>query len=374
MEALEKLEVLADASRYDLSCACGTKKNGDHRQRSDTGMWLYPVSLPSGGTSIMLKTLLSNVCVNDCKYCPFRNNQDTRRCTLTPEEVAGIFMDYCRQLGLHGLFLSSGVIRDADHTMAKMNAVAEILRRRHKYKGYIHLKVLPGASDAAIEQSVNLANAVSLNVESPTRTAFAQLCNSKNFDNDIVRPIKLISKLTAKGMARSRVKQTTQFIVGAATETDTEIVTASSRLYNKLNMQRVYFSAYQRGLGDPSLPGETNFVLGADDLLTREHRLYQVDWLMRKYGFAAEEIPFHDDGQLSLTKDPKQVWAERHPEFFPLDVNGAEKEMLLRVPGLGPITVKRILNVRRNGGKVRRLGDIGKPTKLLRKAGTYLTF
>lgn len=373
MDTTEKLKLLADASRYDLACACGTKDNRDHRQRSASGMWLYPVSLPHGGTSIMLKTLLSNVCVNDCRYCPFRHTQDTRRCTLTPEEVARIFLDFSRRLQLHGLFLSSGVIRDADHTMAKMNAVAEILRRRHRYRGYIHLKVIPGASDAAIEQAVNLASAVSLNVETPTRTAFAHLCRSKNFDQDIVRPIKLISKLTGKGMPRSRVKQTTQFIVGASTETDREIVTASNRLYHKLGMQRVYFSAYQRGLGDPDLPGETTFVLGADDLLLREHRLYQVDWLMRKYSFAAAEIPFNGD-RLVLEKDPKQVWADRHPEVFPLDVNRAAKEELLRVPGLGPTTVGRILKLRRNGGRIRRLDDIGKPGKLLRQAAGYLKF
>ncbi len=373
MDIREKLTVLADASRFDLSCACGTKSNDDHRRRGPDGMWLYPVALPSGGTSIMLKTLLSNACANDCRYCPFRSQVDTRRCTLSAEEAAKLFIEFVRRLGIHGLFLSSGVVRDADHTMERMTAVARILRRRYEYGGFIHLKVLPGASDAAIEDAVSLANAVSLNVEVPTRSTFAGLSATKDFDRDVVRPIKLISRLTARGMPRSRVKQTTQFIVGASTERDAEIVEAMGRLYGRWGLSRCYFSAYQRGLGDPDLPGERDPRLSPEQSLTREHRLYQADWLLRKYGFGPDEIPFEPDGSLSLDLDPKEAWARRHPERFPLDVNHASREALLRVPGLGHVTVRRILE-RRRAGRLRAIEDVGRPGKLLRKAAAYLDF
>ena len=337
-------------------------------------MWLYPVSLPSGGTSIMLKTLLSNACVNDCRYCPFRNTRDTRRCTLAPEEVAKLFMQFVRRLGVHGLFLSSGVIRNADHTMGRMAAVARILRRTYAYRGYIHLKVIPGASDAAIEDAVSLASAVSLNVEVPTRSAFKTLATTKDFDRDIVRPMKQISALTAPGTRHARVGQTTQFIVGASDETDADIVTATFRLYRRLRLRRVYFSAYQRGLGDPNLPGEQNVSSRPEDLLTREHRLYQCDWLIRKYGFTADEIPFGAGGSLSLDCDPKEIWARRHPEFFPVDVNRADREQLLRVPGFGLTTVNRVLKMRERGGKVRAMARLGKPGKRLAKAAPYVKF
>ncbi|MGB2997845.1 MAG: radical SAM protein, partial [Phycisphaerae bacterium] len=370
----KKLERLADEARYDLSCACGTRGGPDHRRRSKDGLWLYPASVPGGGTSVLLKTLLSNACTNDCRYCPLRAGRDVRRCTLAPEEVARVFMDYFRQRKVSGLFLTSGVLRDADHTMDRIVAVARILRRRHGYRGYIHLKVIPGASDAAIEEAIALTSTVSLNVEAPTRKAFAVLASGKDYDRDIVRPMRLISRLTARGSRHARVKQMTQFIVGASDETDTDIVRATYGLYKRLGLARVYFSAYQRGLGDPSLPGERRHTGRPEDLLTREHRLYQVDWLIRKYGFKDDEIPFEPDGSLSLEADPKEVWARRHPERFPLDINRAERHELLRVPGFGPVTVNRILNIRKGGGRVRSLNDLGKPGRLLRKAEPYVKF
>jgi predicted DNA-binding helix-hairpin-helix protein len=366
MDTEAKLRLLADASRFDLACACGTKSSADHRQRSADGMWLYPVSLPSGGVSVMLKTLLSNACVNDCRYCPFRNTQDVPRCTLAAEEVARVFMDYVRRRQVFGLFLSSGVVRSPDDTMDRMIAVAEILRRRYGYRGYIHLKVIPGASDAAVERAVSLASAVSLNVEVPRRSVFEHLSRTKDYDRDIVRGVKLISRLTARGMPHARVKQTTQFIVGAATETDRDIVGATFGLYKRLGLQRVYYSAYQRGLGDPELPGERLVLAEPHDILTREHRLYQVDFLIRKYGWSEDDLFFEPDGNLSLELDPKQLWARRHPEVFPVRLLTAPKEALLRVPGIGPVTAKRILDARRNGSNwtLRELGVKGKRLEL----------
>jgi predicted DNA-binding helix-hairpin-helix protein len=370
VDTRQKLELLADASRYDLSCACGAKGGDDHRRRGPDGLWLYPVSRPSGGTSIMLKTLMSNVCVNDCKYCPLRRGRDVPRCTLGPDEVAALYMDYVRRHGVFGLFLTSGVMAGPDQTMDRLLAAARILRRRYAYRGYIHLKVIPGASDAAIAEAVSLASAVSLNVEAPKASYFRTLSQSKDFLRDIVRPVKLISSLTAPGSRYARVKQTTQFVVGAAGEKDSEILDATFGLYRRLGLDRVYFSAYQKGQGDASLPGES--AAGRpEDLLTREHRLYQADFLLRKYRWDVRDLEFEADGNLALDADPKQRWAQRHPEFFPVRLRSAEREQLLRVPGLGPLTVDRILAARRAGG-LRRLEDVGVRGVRLEKAAGYV--
>jgi predicted DNA-binding helix-hairpin-helix protein len=350
MDTQEKLELLSEASQYDLACACGTSDQ-DRRRRGRDGAWLYPVPLPQGGSSVLLKTLLSNACTNDCKYCPYRTTSDTRRCTIEPEEIARVFMDYLRRKKVFGLFLSSGVNRDPDFTMEKLNQVARILRRDYDFKGYIHLKVIPGASDAAIEEAVALASAVSVNIEIPGERHLAALSSTKRYREDIIRPLTHISRLTARGSRYARVKQTTQFVVGASDETDTEIVRYAFALYDRLHLHRLYFSAYQQGLGTPDIPGER--TAPTDNVLVREHRLYQVDFLIRKYGFKESEIPFDEAGNLSLQRDPKQIWADTHPEFFPLRIRSASREELLRVPGLGPITVGRILRMRRAG----RIGD-----------------
>jgi predicted DNA-binding helix-hairpin-helix protein len=271
-----------------------------------------------------------------------------------------------------GLFLSSGVIGNPDATMDRINKTALILRRK-QFKGYIHLKIIPGASDAAIEEAVSLASNVSVNIETPGEKSFKKLCRNKNYLEDVIHPMKLISRLTEKGTCYSGVKQTTQFVVGASDETDREIVKYSWGLYKRLGLSRVYFSAYQRGLGDSDLPGERISRTNAD-ILIREHRLYQVDWLIRKYKFQEEEIPFEQDGNLSLSTDPKELWARSHPEFFPLDINKASKYELLRIPGFGPMTVSRILAFRKNSGKIHSIGDLGKPGKRLKKAENYIRF
>jgi predicted DNA-binding helix-hairpin-helix protein len=374
VDTQDKLGILADDSRYDLACACGGKGVEDHRTRGADGLWLYPTSVPRGGKSVLLKTLMSNACAGDCLYCPLRSDEDRPRCSLSPEEVARVFMDYFRRDVVFGLFLSSGVIRSPDHTMDRLVAVGRILRRKYAFRGYLHLKIIPGCSDAAIEAALSVASTVSVNVEAPTGATFAALSRRKDYMSDIVRPIKLISKLTGRGMPYSRINQSTQFVVGASTETDDEIIQATSGLYDRQNLSRVYYSAYQRGLGDPALPGERNVDVPAQDLLTREHRLYQVDFLMRKYGYEADEIPLESSGNLSLTTDPKQHWADLHPERFPIDVNVAPKKELLRVPGLGPVTVGRIMKVRKDGSRLRTLGDVGRVGKLLTKAGTYVHF
>jgi predicted DNA-binding helix-hairpin-helix protein len=389
-----KLEILSADAKYDLACACGTNR-ADARRRGGDGRWIYPVTLPNGGRSVLFKTLISNVCTNDCKYCPLRQEQDIRRCSLNPEETAATFLDYFRRRKVFGLFLSSGVLGSPDATMDRLNTTAWLLRRRHQFKGYIHLKIIPGASPAAVEEAVSLASAVSLNIETPGAANLAKLSQKKDYLRDIIEPLKQISRLTARGERFHGVKQTTQFIVGPAGESDSEIVKYMWGLYDRLKLQRIYFSAYQRGLGDASLPAEqgeaggegilplhfprrqdAGETQGRDALATafvREHRLYQVDFLMRKYGFRDTDIAFDERGHLSLAADPKEIWASNHPEFFPVNVNRAARLELLRVPGLGPVTVHRVLDLRRRQ-RIAGLGEIGEIGVRLRKAQPYLTF
>ncbi|HOV77501.1 MAG TPA: radical SAM protein, partial [Sedimentisphaerales bacterium] len=339
-----------------------------------------PLPLPNGGTSVLLKTLISNVCANDCKYCPLRENQDIRRCTLSPDETSRVFLDYYNRREVFGLFLSSGVIGTPDATMERLNATARILRAKYRFKGYIHLKVIPGASDAAIDEAVSLASAVSLNIETPGAKHLARLSTRKDYLRDIIRPIKRISELTAQGSRFSRVKQTTQFIVGPAGESDAEIVKYMWGLYDRLRMDRIYFSAYQQGVGEPTLstqppsqPEQAGTSEGSGDPLMREHRLYQVDFLIRKYGFTDADIPYDERGFLSLETDPKESWALRHPEFFPVHVNKASRWELLRVPGLGPTTVRRILELRRRQ-RLQGLEQIRTSGARLEKARPFLAF
>ncbi|MDD3119695.1 MAG: radical SAM protein [Victivallales bacterium] len=372
LDTRQKLDILSADSQYDLACACATGKD-EHRRRGLDGKWLYPVPMVSGGTGIMLKTLLSNACANDCKYCPLRSETNVRRCALTPEEIARFFMEYQRQRRLLGLFLSSGVIGTPDATMERLNAVAAILRYRYHYKGYIHLKIIPGASPAAVEEALSLATAVSLNIEAPGARHFQRLSDCKNYQRDIIEPLKFMAGQTAPGQRYARVKCTTQFIVGASDENDREIVRYMDGIYHRLKFERIYFSAYQPGLGRAEIPGEQRFSLTPEARFTREHRLYQADFLMRQYGFDAGEMMFGHDGNFSLDRDPKEAWADGHPEFFPVYINRAEREVLLRVPGLGPVSVKKIIAARRQT-RLRDLATVGITGKLAIKAGRYLVF
>lgn len=361
----ERLSILSQDSRYDLACACATKDD-EHRRRSKDNKWIYPVVLPNGGTTYLFKTLLSNICVNNCSYCPLNSHATAKRCSLRPEELAETFLSYYKEGRVSGLFLSSAVSGSPESTMERINKTAAILRTR-QFRGYIHLKIIPGASEAAIRHSISLASAVSLNIEVPDEANFRRLCTTKRYDQDILQPIRLISRLTSRGSRYERVKQTTQFIVGASKENDRQIVLSSWSLYKDLNLSRVYFSAYQQQRRQGEEAGN------GGDLLTREHRLYQVDWLLRKYGFRADEIPFEPDGNLSLKLDPKEMWAKKHPEFFPVNLNRDSTFRLLRVPGLGQVAVERIMTARKTGCRIGSLKNIGK-NHALKKAAAYVTF
>lgn len=370
-DTLEKLVILSRDSQYDLACSCGTS-DIEHRHRSKDNKWIYPVTLTGGRTTFLFKTLLSNECVNNCKYCPLRVTKDTKRCSLEPEELVRTFLQYYYAGRVMGFFLSSGVVKSPDSTMERINKTAVVLRNKG-FRGYLHLKIIPGASDAAIEKTVSLATAVSVNIEVPGEKNFKILCTTKDYYKDIIRPIKLVSRLTQRGNRYYRVKQTTQFVVGAASETDHDIVKHSWALYKQLGLSRIYFSAYQRGIGESELPGEVSKRTN-NEVLTREHRLYQVDWLIRKYGFKFEEISFGENGNLSLDNDPKETWAKNHPEFFPVNINRAGKYELLRVPGFGYVTVEHILKFRRYGRKLHTINDLGKIGVRLQKAEKYLIF
>jgi len=298
---------------------------------------------------------------------------DVRRCSLGAVEMAKVFLDYYNRRRVFGLFLSSGECGSPDMTMTRLNTTAKILRKRYNYKGYIHLKVIPGASNAAVEEAVSLASAVSLNIETPGQSHLAKLSQKKDYIRDIIEPMKLISRLTAPGTKYARCCQTTQFIVGAAGESDAEIVKYMKGLYDRMRIHRVYFSAYQKGLGDESLPGEQVKTERPTDIFRREHRLYQVDFLFRKYGFAESDIVFDEKGNLSLEIDPKETWAANNPGMFPVNVNYASKFELLRVPGIGTVTAKRILELRKEG-RIRNIENLGKVGVRLMKAGKYLSF
>jgi predicted DNA-binding helix-hairpin-helix protein len=367
----DKLTLLSADSRFDLACACASRPD-EHRTRSREGKWIYPVSLPQGGRTYIFKTLLSNVCTNDCLYCPLREDANVERVSLSPVEVANAFLSYVRKKRVSGLFLSSGVISSPDLTMSRINEAARLLRRA-QFKGYIHLKIIPGASEAAIRESLSLASAVSLNIEAPQEENFKRLSHKKNYERDILQPIQLISRLTAPGSAFSRIKHTTQFVVGAGGETDRAIIERAGSLYSELGLNRIYFSAYQRPNAEESR-AEHAIIADNHAALTREHRLYQVDWLIRKYGFRPDEIPLEESGNLSLEIDPKEMWARVHPEFFPVNINKAPKSDLLRIPGLGDVTIERILALRAEKRRLKALHDLGKMTKLLLKASAYVSF
>lgn len=387
MDIQEKLDILSRDAQYDLSCACGTKNPEEHRKKNQEGnRWLYPTTTASGGPGIILKTLMGNRCANDCKYCPLREGKDFRPVVLSPYEMASFFYDFQLKRPLLGIFLSSAVLGNGEKTMDMLVSTAEILRKHFRYRGYIHLKIIPGSSRASIESALSYASAVSLNIETPGSEHFTKLTDRQDYQKDIIEPLTFIAEQTGRGGRFSHVSTSSQFIVGASDERDQEILAYGSRMYSSLNMGRLYYSAYQGGLGDPSIPGEqireeeseqlTLFDLGprrgtSSDALIREHRLYQADWLLRKYGFAYEDLVFSKDGNLALHKDPKLVWAESHPEMFPVSIQRASKEELLRVPGIGPAYADRIVQGR--GSSIfSSLDDLHLPVSTLSKAKTFL--
>lgn len=339
MDKLEKLALLGESAKYDV-CASSSAapkkfKNAVIGQTVPSGV--CHSFTPDGRCVSLFKVLMSNHCEKDCLYCPNRAGRDVPRSSFAPDELAELFMEFYRRNYVEGLFLSSGVRHSTGRTMQEMLETVEILRFRHKFGGYIHLKILPGAGEAETEKAVELANRVSLNMEAPSAAHLARLSRTKNFAAEIMGGI---SRIQRHILHHPGVSHSTQFIVGAAQESDHEILDSTVRLYTGYGLKRAYFSTFQPVPGTP-LDG----IAGAP--LLREHRLYQADFLYRYYGFQMEDLAYDPTGNLDLTIDPKQSYALRHPELFPMEINRASIANLLRIPGIGPRSARKILLLRR---------------------------
>jgi predicted DNA-binding helix-hairpin-helix protein len=344
------LAALTQAAKHDLACSCG---QGQPRQRGDDGLWIYPAALPSGRRVPVLKVLQASGCERSCIYCVERCGGHGRAVSLAPEQLASAFAELYRGGRVVGLFLSSAIRGGAVATMDRMLASAELLRARHAFRGYVHLKMIPGSRPDQIERAMALATRVSVNMEAPTAAHLARIAPGKQWEEQILAPMRQVACAIARGRF-ARGGQTTQLVVGAAGESDRDIVGAADRGYRELALARVYYSAMQPRAGTP-------VAERAPIPFAREHRLYQVDFLLRSYGFSLDEIHFDQAGDLPLYTDPKTLWAERHPERFPVEINRADLHELVRIPGIGPRSAKRLLQMRRQ----QRLRDV----TALREAG-----
>ena len=374
MDLSAKLKILADAAKYDASCASsgGRARDslGGRGLGSNDGMGICHSYTPDGRCISLLKILLTNFCVYDCLYCVNRVTSNVPRARFTTEEVVHLTLDFYRRNCIEGLFLSSGIIRSPDYTMEQVVEVARVLRQEHDFRGYIHLKTIPDASPELLQRAGRYADRLSINIELPTEQGLAALAPEKDgaaIKRSMARlrvhideargEAKDAARLSVISIPGARPRraaapqfaaagQSTQMIVGADAADDATILSTSANLYGAYRLKRVYYSAFS-----PIPDASSSLPLKAPPLI-REHRLYQADWLMRFYGFAAAEITAADSGgMLSLEVDPKLAWALSHPERFPVDLNRAPRELLLRVPGLGVKTVDRLLLARR----VRRL-------------------
>jgi putative DNA modification/repair radical SAM protein len=373
MELLKKLEILADAAKYDASCSSSgsDRKNSagtKHGIGSTEGMGICHAYAPDGRCISLLKILLTNFCIYDCLYCVNRRSSNVRRARFTPEEVVDLTLGFYRRNYIEGLFLSSGIIQSPDYTMEQIVQVARTLREQHGYRGYIHLKTIPDASPELLAEAGRYADRLSINVELPVEASLGRLAPEK--DGTAIRRsmgrLRLNieqAKEEPKGPRFAPGGQSTQMIVGADATDDKGILATSDRLYNAYRLRRVYYSAFS-----PIPDASSGLPPGAPPLM-REHRLYQADWLMRFYSFEAGEI-VPDGGLLDLEIDPKLAWALGNRHRFPVDVNKADRESLLRVPGMGVRTVDRLLSIRRH--KAVRMEDLGRLRVQLAKVAPFI--
>jgi putative DNA modification/repair radical SAM protein len=378
METIRKLAILADAAKYDASCASSGAGRRDSRSSggigSTEGAGICHSYTPDGRCVSLLKILLTNFCIYDCAYCVNRVSSNVPRARFNVAEVVALTMDFYKRNYIEGLFLSSGIIRNADYTMERMVEVARQLREEHRFSGYIHLKTIPEASPELLAAAGRYADRLSINIELPTEEGLSSFAPEKSLPSirgamgelrwrieeakearkvdDSASSIAAppASKAPGKRPGRARAPcfapagQSTQMIVGADGASDQQILGAADNLYGNYRMRRVYYSAFS------PIPDASRLLPVQAPPLAREHRLYQADWLLRFYGYGVEEITdTTQNGMLDLDIDPKLAWAIRHPERFPVDLNLASKEMLLRVPGLGVRNVKRVLMARRHG-------------------------
>lgn len=368
MNDLTKMEILGQSAQYDIcasdACLAGKGKGSAGRRAGPFGRWIYPAIMPNGKTVRILKVLMSNECRNNCSYCINRCSSNHPRASFKPDELARLFASLHEAKLVQGLFLSSAVQSNPDQTMEDMITTVEMVRMRYRFNGYVHLKVLPGASYDKIERMAELANRISINLESPNTERLKKLSSDKDFQNDLFLRMKWISNL----IKQDRIKasgHTTQFVVGAADETDQEILQTTVNLYNTMRLERAYFSAFQP-VNDGPLKDH-----GPTPLI-REHRLYEADFLLRRYGFNLSDIILDKDGNLLLDKDPKKAWAEAHPEYFPIEINRAGRRDLMRVPGIGPTSATRIMQGRIRGDRCNSLEDLKALGAVTRWAAAYI--
>jgi putative DNA modification/repair radical SAM protein len=368
---MQKLEILSDAAKYDASCASSatTKRDslGGKGIGSTTGSGICHSYAPDGRCISLLKILLTNFCSYDCVFCINRSSSNVARARFSVEEVVELTLNFYKRNYIEGLFLSSGIIRSPDYTMSEMVRVAQSLRQEHGFRGYIHLKLIPSASPDLVAEAGLFADRVSINVELPSETSLKRFAPEKQ-PRDISAAMGGLKLRIAESKAERAVSrkapgfapagQSTQLIVGADGASDAAILQRSAQLYGSFGLRRVYYSAFS------PIPDSSAQLPLAEPPLLREHRLYQADWLTRFYGFEVGEILDAGAGEmLDLALDPKLAWALRHRERFPVDVNRADREALLRVPGLGTRSVKRILEMRRF--RRLRLDDVGKLARSL---------
>lgn len=351
----EKLKILSAAAKYDVSCASSgvDRKNkavGSIGSAASSGIchtW------SSDGRCIsLLKILLTNDCIYDCQYCINRVTSQTRRASFTSKEVAELTIEFYRRNYIEGLFLSSAVEKNPDHTMEKLYLVLELLRYKYNFWGYVHVKVIPGSNPILVEKIGGLADRVSVNIELPTKESLRMLAPQKRAEN-ILKPMSFISNEISRYIEDKKFSsnapkfapggQSTQMIVGATPDTDKTILTLSQNLYDKFKLKRVYFSAYTPVVSSPNLP-----AISTMPPLKREHRLYQADWLMRFYYFKSDELFTQTNQNLDLDFDPKMMYALRNIDKFPIEINRASYEELLRIPGLGVTSAQRIIKERKN--------------------------
>lgn len=379
LDLRRKLSILADAAKYDASCASsGTSKRNSSDGKglgSTEGMGICHAYTPDGRCVSLLKILLTNFCIYDCAYCINRVSSNVERARFSVEEVVKLTLDFYRRNYIEGLFLSSGIIRSGDYTMEELVRVARSLREDHQFRGYIHLKLIPEADPLLVEEAGLYADRLSANIELPRDEAILRLAPQKDpgvikkamgqvrLKVEAARPGK---KDRARPPKFAPAGQSTQLIVGADGAPDTEIMDRSASLYGGYGLKRVYYSAFS------PIPDSSAILPVSRPPLMREHRLYQADWLMRFYGFSAPEIgQSATDGMLDLAIDPKLAWALNSRDQFPVDVNTAPREMLLRVPGLGVKSVNRMIQVRR--WKTLRLEDVGRLTRSVEKIRPFIT-
>lgn len=333
----KKLEILGTAAKYDICASTAAPKRRPKNMNyigSNAPAGICHSYTPDGRCVSLLKVLMTNSCKNNCQYCVNRCSNDFPRASFEPEELAKLFLELYRRNYLEGIFLSSAVQKNTTHTMEKMIQTLEILRLKYNYNGYVHLKALPHASPDLIERGAQLADRMSVNLESPNPDRLKMIAAEKNFMLDLIQPITAIQKQIKKGLLKAG--QTTQFVVGAAGESDSELLRTTNWLYQKKDLKRAYFSAF--------IPVQStqNSVP-----LLREHRLYQADWLMRFYEFKLDDIVLKKDKNLSLDYDPKMVAALNNAGNFPVEINKVPFKMLLRIPGIGPTSARRIYRARK---------------------------